>query len=223
LGDEARPLAHVGQLRLEEVTGIEEDLPNAGLLTFFAEFDPQLGEVGVGETEFDPQLGEVQLGEVGVGEILYSRPGKSLLRASPPTDASPPVFSALGVGFAPDFTIPPFESSFVERLALSEAEQDGYFRLDELIHGSAPSDEPVHRVLGYPDQIQDDLQVLAELPHSSTAAAERVEGWRLLLQVDSDPRLGMEIGDGGRLYFMIHDDDLKRGAFEGVQLLCQMS
>ena len=52
--------------------------------------------------------------------------------------------------------------------------------------------EPLHRMLGDPDTIQDPLDELD-----------------LLLQLDTDERAGLEFGDGGRLFFLVpRDGDL---------------
>jgi uncharacterized protein YwqG len=45
----------------------------------------------------------------------------------------------------------------------------------------------------------------------------------LLLQIDSEARAGMMWGDLGRIYFMIHKDDLRRRRFENVVLILQCS
>ena len=45
--------------------------------------------------------------------------------------------------------------------------------------------------------------------------------WRLLLQVDSDEQTGMMWGDMGRLYFMIHKDDLQYRRFDKVWQILQ--
>jgi uncharacterized protein YwqG len=48
--------------------------------------------------------------------------------------------------------------------------------------------EPLHRMLGSPDAIQDELDD---------------PGSELLLQLDTDERAGLEFGDDGRLFFMV--------------------
>ena len=45
--------------------------------------------------------------------------------------------------------------------------------------------------------------------------------WRLLLQVDSDERLGTQWGDAGSIYFLVRPDALERRAFERTWLIGQ--
>jgi uncharacterized protein YwqG len=56
---------------------------------------------------------------------------------------------------------------------------------------------------------------VSENPVGAALEAER-ERWRLLWQVDADERLGLHLGDLGRLFVMIREDDLARGAFEAA-------
>jgi uncharacterized protein YwqG len=88
---------------------------------------------------------------------------------------------------------------------------------------------------GYADQIQGDLGLEAQLVTNGIYCGDgrgyergRKKGldagavdWRLLLQVDSEPRASMYWGDSGRLYFMIHKDDLRRRRFDNVWLILQ--
>jgi hypothetical protein len=57
---------------------------------------------------------------------------------------------------------------------------------------------PVHRMLGYPELLQ------------SNGLAD---GDVLLLQVESDSRAGMMWGDGGTVYYVINESDLKARDF----------
>jgi hypothetical protein len=79
-------------------------------------------------------------------------------------------------------------------------------------------DEPAsHKVLGHPDPIQgpveEDCEHLEPQPGGSP--------WRVLLQVDSDERLGMMWGDAGRLYFCLREDDLANRRFNRVVAVMQ--
>ena len=47
----------------------------------------------------------------------------------------------------------------------------------------------------------------------------RAAEWELLLQVDSDEANGMMWGDMGRLYFLIHRDDLQARRFEKAWMI----
>lgn len=85
-----------------------------------------------------------------------------------------------------------------------------------------------HRLLGHPDTIGTDvpdMQWICQMVNSGMniggmdkelgldlnrekALRDKIMDWRLLLQVDSDERLGMCWGNGGRIYFWIREQDL---------------
>jgi uncharacterized protein YwqG len=88
-----------------------------------------------------------------------------------------------------------------------------------------PPDELQHRIGGYPNEIQAECMRLScehmarGLPapdHGAVVppAIERAsKQWRLLLQIDSDPGLKMNWGDGGLLYVFIREKDALAGDF----------
>jgi len=101
---------------------------------------------------------------------------------------------------------------------LTEDESQAYLvalidRLEEI----EEEEGPIHRLLGYPDTIQDDdIQTASQLGSSGDAAAAdpaaRVAGatdWGLLLQIDSDHATRVTFGDSGRIYLAMRGDDLE--------------
>lgn len=105
-------------------------------------------------------------------------------------------------------------------------------QLDELagIHDQPFGDELQHRIGGYPSEIQGGrMHVQCELLRRGldedaevTPAVERAAKlWRLLLQIDSDPALGMNWGDSGRLYVFIREKDARAGDFTKTIALSQ--
>lgn len=97
-------------------------------------------------------------------------------------------------------------------------------------HDEAFGDELQHRIGGYPSEIQGGrMHVECELLRRGldrdaeiTPAIERAaRQWRLLLQVVSDPALGMNWGDGGRLYVFIREKDARAGDFTKTVALSQ--
>lgn len=77
---------------------------------------------------------------------------------------------------------------------------------------------PGHRLGGYPTVVQhNDLEADAAATFPQLGAAS---GWRLLLQLDSDDQV-MWGTDTGRLYVLVHDDDLSRRDFTRVVAITQ--
>ena len=92
--------------------------------------------------------------------------------------------------------------------------------LDELADApnAAFGDELQHRIGGYPSEIQEEQMAITceryrrgEDPHNSAeptpAVVRAARQWRLLLQIDSDPALKMNWGDGGMLYVFVRERD----------------
>jgi uncharacterized protein YwqG len=84
----------------------------------------------------------------------------------------------------------------------------------------------MHRILGYPDIIQDNMEVECETAINKIFYSDQVERnepktlksnakeWRLLFQIDTNETSEMTWGDCGRLYFWIKKDDLLNKNFE---------
>ena len=115
------------------------------------------------------------------------------------------------------------------RMDLDENE----FQNLERIGDAPPADEVQHRIGGYPNEIQPERMWLScehlarglpepawneDIPPAVERAAKE---WRLLLQVDSDPDLKMNFGDGGRLYLFIRERHARRGDFSKTVALWQ--
>jgi uncharacterized protein YwqG len=97
---------------------------------------------------------------------------------------------------------------------------------------SGEDDGPRHRIGGYPDEIQDEPMALnceyaargLALGGDGTvdpAIRRASQDWRMILQIDSDPDLGANWGDGGRLYVFIKPADARQGFFEKTVTLSQ--
>lgn len=96
-------------------------------------------------------------------------------------------------------------------------------------------DDTINKLLGYPDLIQGDIFLEAQLvtnglycgdssgyndPRSSALESGTAD-WQLLFQLDSDDNADMMWGDVGRVYFTIKQDDLKNRRFENAWLAFQ--
>jgi hypothetical protein len=121
-------------------------------------------------------------------------------------------------------------------LGLDDSELDldpkDFRALGELV--DAPTSDAIQfRIGGYPNEIQPERMWLScehvarGLPepvwgHEVAAdVAQAAESWRLLLQIDSDPALKMNFGDGGRLYVFIRERHARAGDFSKTVTLWQ--
>src|SRR5262245_20056404 len=209
------PLSFLLQVNLAEVApfDVEGLLPASGMLYFFyLEAGRRFGLYPVH------------------GEILHvhysSQDGVRYRRASPPHNL-PPEEVYRGFALAPrlEWTVPRW-GDLEERSGLGVLlRPDDYASMDHLedlvaeaaeVQGLGPWYNPKHRMLGYPDYIQADGCGPGD--------------WKLLLQVDSDPRFsspspfddaeypgpGMMWGDSGRICFGIEQGDLAVRNFAAV-------
>ena len=90
---------------------------------------------------------------------------------------------------------------------------DGYVDVEHayITEVLPPDDAPVHQVLGYPRPIQGD----------DFGAGYPEARWLSLLQLDSDPRLGLMFGDSGKLHWFIGVDALLTRRFDAIALSLQ--
>lgn len=205
-----RPCAFLAQIDLAALQPHAplEWLPDAGLIYAFV--DPE----GYGFTD------QVQL------RFHAGPPGEARL---PPAGGLQ--FPERRVAFKRYVSLPSLDWLGVD-LSETELSED---ELDELadLPDEPFGDEIQHRVGGYPSEIQDEqMAVACELLRRGLPPAHRgteitpailraSKMWRLLLQVDSDPALKMNWGDGGRLYVFAREQDTRAGDFSGTITLSQ--
>ncbi|HET6261117.1 MAG TPA: YwqG family protein [Chloroflexia bacterium] len=236
------PLAFLAQLSLTDVAeyGLSDVLPRSGMLYFFLEVSD--------ETYFGAVLEQRDS-----WRVLYYDGDLSLLVRAPYPDGLPGEghFPACALQFSREITLPPRHAADLEGLKLSTRppvdwskgpldsrlaqedatsggyEEDAYGAISDHLYKLYGEDAPIHRLLGYADQIQNDLQGECEvasrgLEWSDLANPEiDVSKWRLLLQIDSDEECGMSWGDAGRVYYFIEAEALQARDFSRVWTIMQ--
>lgn len=231
------PLTFAAQLDLADLRrhpGARE-LPPDGLLAFFYEPFPEIGDDGV----------------IAVGaRVLHLPAGAALVRRAAPDGGDP----------RPEYSVeprdggemmPPLEGPFYLSL-LSDARIAGFFR--DLREGARPlvdplagvpallgefgewldcQEAPQHRVLGHCRPFQGDVYLEAEAAAAGVPppAMDRDDDiarlraacrWRLLLQLSADGDDELLFNqDGGFVYFLIPADDLAAGRWDRVQCVTQ--
>jgi hypothetical protein len=149
-----------------------------------------------------------------------------------PRACSPPAGSAL----SPTTTLPsPFSQSLPPAVRDNDALYGAWWDVHAGAEGSTPA-LPRHQIGGWPDVIQDDMELACQLvsqgvrmgnqsEYDATFKAELEAGaeeWVLLLQLDSDDEgPGWMWGDLGRLYWWIRRQDLAKGDFSQMWLVLQ--
>ncbi|MBO2455650.1 DUF1963 domain-containing protein [Actinomadura barringtoniae] len=118
------------------------------------------------------------------------------------TEAQGQTFPQLSLGVAPFLSLPAPQEPAVHQL---DERYSGVRQVYEQLHAAWlqhvwPDDAPVHQLGGWPALVQTPLDqgdLSSMIPKQAAADQER----SLLLQLDSDPRLGWDWGAPGRIYF----------------------
>lgn len=216
-------LAFIAQLNLHDFKtyDIEKRLPGQGMLYFFYNNDQQPW----GYDPADRDHWRVYHVDVGISELV---------RTDFPDELGPEGGFEPGVlSFYREDTIPGWNLLLADQLGFDSEESDLYCDLTEEINGN--EDDIIHRVLGYPQELQDGMQLQCQLVTNGIYCGnstgyedprrEELEAgagqWQLLFQVSSEEDLGMMWGDMGRLYFWITEESLNARDFDKVWLILQ--
>jgi uncharacterized protein YwqG len=214
------PQLFVMQLRLEELAPYPAAsvLPRQGMLWFFYD--------AAQETYGDDPANK------SGWCVLFRDQFTALTRTGAPGSSSQKqLFAPCALRFSEELTMsaqPPLE---VPDLAWSDEDQEAFDKVYEQFTKTASDPTPPHhRLLGFPDTIQDDMreqcQVVAQgiTDPDDPRYAEAAKGyrnWHLLLQVDSDERVGMQWSSSGMLYYWITWADLQAHRFDTMWLVLQ--
>jgi uncharacterized protein YwqG len=189
-------LVFLGQINLSEVAAVHRnpDMPAKGIIWFF--YNKEQETWG-----FDPK-------DAGSWRVIYRENTAGLAKASLPGDLKPnDVFKESGMNFKVIDSYPSWESPLLS--GMSDAESDLYGEK------TAENEGTIHKLFGFPDQIQGEMQLDCQLASNGVSVgspegyqsskvkqlAAGASDWQLLLQIDSDDRMGMMWGDAGRVYF----------------------
>ncbi len=227
-----KSLAFIAQFNLREISKYDIDnlLPKTGFLYFF--YDHQWEAFGYDQKDRD-----------SFKVLYYNVSPEELHRIQKPNDLDL-IYQSCILNFKNTLNVPPYESRYTENLAFNKEELKNYFKLEKEVNfyeapifASDPSAQEriIHKLLGYPNQIQDDMQYTCVLISNGRKYGYPIEEhdpqrkqfekeydqWQLLLQIDSDDNTKMEWGDVGRIYFWIKKEDLLNKKFEKCWILMQ--
>jgi uncharacterized protein YwqG len=217
LRENGQPLSFIAQLDLSTLPQVRTlPLPKKGSLFFFYDADEQ-------PWGFDPK-------DRGCSQVIYSPSSLTAngLRASHRDLDEEVRFKGFALTATLETTLPGINSGLLREFGATQEEFTAYL-------GLVDPPAPLHRMGGHANEVQGPLGLKAQLVSNGIYCGDlkgyaegRKRGldsgsadWRLLLQVDSEERAGMMWGDMGRLYFMIHKDDLRYRRFDKVWLILQ--
>jgi len=210
-----RPQSLVAHINLSEMASFDSEsvLPPSGNLLFF--YDSEQETWG-----FDPN-------DRGSWRVMFVDDNEPV-----DTFSESGIYQPVALVPSAEISLPPWESLWFESSGIGPASVDAYLDLRASISG----DELIHKMLGYPDPVQNEMQLECQLvsngiycgdadgykdPRAETLRNGATD-WQLLLQIDSEEdRAGMLWGDVGRLYFWIREQDLRRRDFDRVWCILQ--
>ncbi len=214
------PQSFIAQIRLDEARPYDVNhlLPPRGMLWFF--YDAQQETFGD-----DPA-------DRGGWRIFFKDgdPGQLQRTAAPAKLPATSRFHPCSVRFASEITLTQQPLLEIPGLEWTEAEQKQYDGLLSTFPDAADHAAIHHRLLGYPDTLQDDMRLQCQLlSHGVTdesdpraaALSKSAMDWLLLLQIDSDEHAGMNWGNSGMLYYWIERTNLQQQRFDDTWLVLQ--
>ena len=225
-------LAFVGQIRLEEVARLDivSWLPDSGMLSVFYDAD-------------DPPWSSA-LEDRARWRVVWFADLSDLEARRPPADLAPScVFTPHVVRYRTEWTLPCAENNEIGRILgpcwppdpIVEPRYAGFFELGDRLRGhpDGVTHVPTHRLFGHPDQVQNAMPADCEMlsrglawesskhPDIDAELKRCGRDWRLLLQVDTDGRLGTDWGDTGVIYYWIKEADAAGRAFDRAWVILQ--
>ena len=212
--------AFLAQIRLADLQPFDSDklLPTQGMLWFFYDANQQT----FGEQPEDRQA----------WSVFYAEPSSADLQRLPTPEKLPPasLFPACALTFSQELTLALQPDLELPASSWSDKDQEAYEQALDMLQSPAERTQPRHRLLGYPDTIQDDMRIQCQLvSHGVTDAddpraeelAKGASDWVLLCQIDSDVSAHMRWANNGMIYYWIKRADLQARQFERSWLILQ--
>ena len=214
------PQSFLAQIRLADLRQFDSDqlLPPRGMLWFFYDAKQQI-------------FGEQPEDRDGWRVLFNEDPSTQLQRM--PTPAGLPaasLFQACALTFTSELTLALQPELELPNFAWSDEEQQAYEQVLDVLHTPEERAQPHHRLLGYPDTIQDDMRIQCQLvsngitdsndPRAANLQAGASD-WLLLLQIDSDASAKMRWANNGMVYYWIKRADLQARHFDRGWLVLQ--
>ncbi|MCI4668983.1 MAG: YwqG family protein [Bacteroidia bacterium] len=223
------PFTFLAQLAISEIKALDKEnlLPERGRMYFFYEqdyFDNDLQALVIFANEDLPF-------EVPKLPAAFKRKRRRVGESSS-REGKRKLLEAQKIAFGTEFHIPAKDSLFIEKvyresqtdLEPHESLNDPFGNFTIEYWENEPETTPKHHLLGHYKGIQNEMLQLELFDEHGIVKGNGLQDihealkWRLLLQMDTDPALECMFGDGGRLFFFIHEDDLKESDFSKVKI-----
>lgn len=218
------PMSFIAQIALGDVHPLDQAgvLPATGTLSFF--YDASQQTFGA-----DPK------DRAGFKVLYFAGGPATLTRVDFPLNLpGEGRFRVCSLSARVEETLPLQPNLEEPGLTWTDDDQAKYDSMLQAVVTGDAAQHPIHRLLGNPDTIQDDMRLECQLAANGVAdpSAPAVQAqvarltpgaadWLLLLQVDSDPGATMTWANAGMLYFWIRREDLAARRFENAWVALQ--
>ncbi|MFK7933295.1 MAG: YwqG family protein [Saprospiraceae bacterium] len=220
-------LSFLAQINLAEVKTFDEAalLPNNGMLYFFFNLDS--GDDG--RVIFSKEINEL---ERAVPPEEFKEKKKSFMQRLLTGKSKKRILKESKIDLYKEYGLPSWDSLRLEKIHKLTGTKtkpinlfaEGIF--EESYEVGETEMTSNHHLLGNYKGIQHEFYELdcvnfkiKNIKNLTIAEIEKALKWRLLFQFDSDNNLEISWGDWGRIYFFIHEDDLKKQRFANVKIL----
>jgi uncharacterized protein YwqG len=224
------PMSFLAQVWLEDLHDLSpaQALPKKGLLSFFYDavqetYGADPADRGGWKVFFFPA-------EDSVGQVFAGRQAGFAQVMAPAGLPEGARFKPCALSFSLEWSLPSAPVEVVPTLSWTEDQVGRYENFCAGIPDAQDRRLPHHRMFGWPNQIQDDMQLQCALYANGISAVDdprvarlirQKDDWQLLFQLDSDDRAGMRWASYGMLYFWIEQASLQQGQFEKTWLVLQ--
>lgn len=219
-------LSFLGQINLKEVQSFDKQelLPKKGMLYFFFNLDS--GDDGkVVFTEEDSGL------EKAVPPEEFKEQKKSFFQRLFTGKSKKRILKESEVEIYREYNTPSWDSLRLERIQkITKTEIKPINAFEEGIFENSYEEGETettsnHHLLGNYKGIQNEYHELnfidfeiSDFEKMKLSEINQALKWKLLFQFDSDDNLEINWGDWGRIYFFIHEEDLKKKNFNNVKI-----
>ena len=220
-----KSLSFIAQINLADLPEYDflNILPSEGILSFFYSASQETWG-------FDPK-------DKGSWKVVYFEDHDIKRRDFPSDLPAMGRFESCSIKFQRSVSVPALDSPYIN---LKYGKSDWnvihqYTELEKQVEKFLHEGNCRNRLLGHPDQIQNDMQVECQLVSHGlycgdgrgyrNPKAKKLKGgaldWELLLQIDSDPNASMMWGDCGEIYYWIPRKELQERNFDAAWMILQ--
>ncbi|HEU5384166.1 MAG TPA: YwqG family protein [Ktedonobacteraceae bacterium] len=215
-----QPQSFLAQIQLADLQGIDSSrlLPRLGMLWFFYDAHQEtFGDQPQDRDGWHIIFSDKQPATLQRLATPAKLPADSLFQSCTLTPSK-----ELTLALQPELELPAFD--------WSNREQQAYENILAMLRKPDELAVPHHRLLGYPDTIQDDMRLQCQLVSNGitdsadprvAAMQQDAADWLLLLQIDTDSAANMRWANNGMLYYWIRRSDLRARRFDKSWLVLQ--